>query len=190
MLVAVGGSRVLSWRARLAGRAVVASLLASPSVSLAVGCASGVDELVLSSVLAAGACARLRVFAVGGPSGVGFGSVSAVSAVRAVAGAGASVCWWAGGSGPLRVRLARRSRRAVFGAASGVWVLSSARSRGSLGAALALARAGRPAFLVCCGFSPAALSLPSGAWVVRCSPAAALPPGCSSVRLFAWPASG
>jgi len=96
---------------------------------VAVGCACGVDAAVLRSRLAlpfpsSSSGSQLVVFAVGGPvrgrAGLfGFWRSSAVSLVQAASRlavspghgcwAPVSVCWWAGGSGPLVSRLRARS---------------------------------------------------------------------------------
>lgn len=108
--------------ADLVRRTVSAALGAGSS--LAVGCAAGADQLVLSAALAAlpgRPWGRLSVFAVGGVRGGWLSSSPAtwVSGpppwVAAAAAAGAQVSWWAGGSIrlPLRARLARRSAALV-----------------------------------------------------------------------------
>jgi len=120
-VVMLCGSRSLPAGAFSQVGQVVASLLGSGSV-LAVGCAAGVDAAAVSSAVAAGAAARLRLFAVGGASGSGFAcSASAFDGVRSAVVAGAVVSWWAGGpaSVPLRGRLARRSLACVRAAAAG-----------------------------------------------------------------------
>ena len=129
-VVVVCGSRALPGAAvPLVGR-VVSALLGAGSV-LAVGCAVGADAAALSAAVAAGAAARLQVWAAFGPvsppwaarrySAPGACSASAVGAVAAALVAGAPVRWWAGGppSVPLASRLARRSLACVRSAAAG-----------------------------------------------------------------------
>ena len=82
--------------------AVVGSVLAGGR-SVAAGCAVGVDALAVAAAGAAGAGARLFVFAAFGPSGLGVlpGS-SSLAGVVAVVRTGAAVSWWAGGApGPV-----------------------------------------------------------------------------------------
>jgi hypothetical protein len=112
---------------------VVAAVPASADT--VVGCAAGIDQAALSALVAAGAAARLSVFAVFGPvspswpaarvSAPGAWSGSAVAAVAAALHAGAAVSWWAGGGPavPLAGRLAMRSAAAVQACAraGGVW---------------------------------------------------------------------
>ncbi len=119
-VVMLCGSRSLPYGLPLVGQ-VSGALLGAGSV-LAVGCATGADAAVVSSVVAAGAATRLKLLAVGGASGAGFaGRWSAVAGVHAAVAAGASVTWWAGGSAsvPVRARLARRSLACVRVAAAG-----------------------------------------------------------------------
>jgi hypothetical protein len=104
---------------------VVASVV-SRGFRVAVGCAVGADQAVLSARVAlpfvpSSSGPALSVFAVGGPSGAGFWRGSALAAVRAAAALAVSpghglfspvsVSWWAGGpaSVPLRARLLARS---------------------------------------------------------------------------------
>jgi hypothetical protein len=168
-VVAIAGSRSLpSAFAPLVFRVAVA--LRRSSRSVAVGCASGADAVVLAS------CLSLRipvsVFAVGSPSGAGFWRGSAPFGLLHAA--GSDVHWFAGG--PLSVelvkRLAARSRVCVAAAAAGgegsglVVFLSSPSSRGSLLACRFAASAGLPVVIFCCGFSPSALpALGLGRWV-------------------------
>lgn len=169
--VFVGGSRsagpaaarVCTWLGRE---------LAAAEFSLVVGCAPGVDELVLSSfVAAAGAPPAASVFAVGASSGAGFPSGSLPPAVAAAAALGSPVAWWAGGgpSLPLRARLARRTRAAVSAAGlAAVLVFSRPESRGTLLAGAAAAGRGLPVLALAAGF-PAFVVPPlpglAGRWV-------------------------
>jgi len=123
-MVGFCGSRALSSNAEIltlvAG--VVGSVLAGGR-EVAVGCAVGGDDLVVSSSLAAGASSRLRVFAVFGPVSPSLpdarvfapGASSSVSGVASALAAGASVSLWSGGevSVPLVARLASRSKALV-----------------------------------------------------------------------------
>jgi hypothetical protein len=169
-VVVFGGSRSLpSGSAALVGR-VVRAVLARGS-SVAVGCASGADALVVRAVLGAGAAALLSVFAVGAPSGAGFRCCSVPSWVSAAAASGARLFWLAGGalSVPLRSRLVRRSRASVVrsGAAAAVFFVSSPCSRGSWRCAAFAASRGVPVFAFPVGFAGSALSpLPGlrGSW--------------------------
>lgn len=169
-VVLFGGSRALPASAAGLVGAVVRAVLRSGR-AVAVGCASGADALVVATTLGAGAAARLSVFAVGGPSGVGFWRGRLPAWVLSAARAGASVRWFAGGglSLPLRARLVRRSRAsvAVSGAAAAVFFVSSARSIGSFRCAAFAASRGVPVFVFPVGLPGSALpSLPglAGAW--------------------------
>lgn len=120
---------IVGSRSRPATSTVSAVLAAAraTSVSMAVGCARGVDQ---SALLAA---VRLRVpvrvFSVGGPA-------SPSPAVAAAIAAGAGVSWWAGGGAhvPYRARLVRRSQAVVLASSAVFAVFGSNRSRGTLGA--------------------------------------------------------
>jgi len=117
--VAFSGSRSLCAEASPFVRRVLASVVASGR-GVAVGCACGLDAVVVRSVGSVVPAASLSVFAVFSSSGAGAWGGSAVSSVRAAAAAGASVVWSAGGSGVLRSRLRSRSAAMVrFAAASG-----------------------------------------------------------------------
>lgn len=162
--IGFGGSRSFSSPAVVAP--VVRAALASGS-SVAVGCASGADQLVLSSAVSVSA-RRVSLFSVGGPVG-GFPCGGVPSWVSAAARAGASVSWWAGGGPavPLRARLACRSRALVrSGLSAFVLFLSPGAlpSSGSLLAGAAAVLAGVPlfAFSVAC---PASLPGLAGSWV-------------------------
>ncbi len=137
-LVGFVGSRSLPASAAPLVSALVGSVLASGR-RVVVGCASGSDALVVSSVLAAGGGRSLSLFCAFGPSGLGALSVSAPpAALVPVVAAGARVLWFAGGGlvagvlPPPRARLAGRSLslvRAVAAApraGSGVVALVSA----------------------------------------------------------------
>lgn len=174
-VVAFGGSRSVS-SCPLVGR-VVSSVLAS-GASVSVGCAVGVDALVVSSVLTAGAGRRLSLFLVGsvvGPSGfsgggrpVGFWRGSALSSVSAAEQASAVLHPLAGGplSLPLRVRLFGRS----------VACCSSALAGGPHSGAV---------FFVAGGPSVSPGSWSVAAWCVRAGlPVVVFPVGSSG---FVWP---
>jgi len=170
--VAFGGSRALpSSAAPLVSRVVGAVLAAGGAV--AVGCASGGDELVLSAALSAGAASRLSVFAVGSAGGAGFWSGSApLALLRSAVAAGAAVAWLAGGglAVPLRARLLSRSVaciRSVAPAGACVFFLASPSSPGSLRVAAFAAGLGLPVFAFAVGFAgaPALLAGCAGAWV-------------------------
>ena len=128
-VVMVCGSRSLSASAAPLVNQVVHSLL-SAGRGIAVGCATGVDAAVVSSVLASSATSQLQVFAAFGPGGAGAaGRVSAVSIVSQAAANGVPVSWWAGGpaSVPLRGRLASRSLacvRSVVGTGNGAGLVA------------------------------------------------------------------
>jgi hypothetical protein len=158
-----GGSRSFAGRSSIA--AVVNAALRSNCL-VSVGCAVGADALVCGCVVGAGSARRLSVFAVGGLSGAGFWSGSAVSVVSAAARAGAQVSWWAGGGEalPLRARLVRRSQAGLVGASVACFFLASPESAGSLRVASLAAAAGVPVFAFC-GSRPAALVGLLGAWV-------------------------
>lgn len=168
-VVTFGGSRSLA-SCPLAVAAVRSVLASGRRVS--VGCAVGVDSVVVSSVLAAGGASSLSVFAVGGFGAggrpLGFWRGSAVSAVSAAVRAGASVSWWAGGpsSLPLRVRLFGRSVAAC-----------SLALGGGPGSGAVFFVAGGPSV------SPGTWSV--AAWCVRAGlPVVVFPAGSSG---FAWP---
>ena len=162
--MALAGSRQLpAGRAALVAR--VAGALVRSGSSLVVGCATGADEAVLSSVPPA----LVRCLAAFGPGGAGACPVSAVAQVAAHAASGGQVQWWAGGpaSVPLPARLARRTRAVVGAASSGLVVFaSSPSSRGSmLAARLAVAR-GLPVVVFPLGFTGSQLpALGAGQWV-------------------------
>lgn len=171
-----GGSRSLASSPAAADlvRALVLSVLCHGRRVL-VGCAVGVDELVVRC------CdpACLSIAAVFAPDGAGAWSGSAVAAVRSAAAAGARVAWLAGGalSLPLRARLARRSSWLAGCCAAGGFVAlvagGPAVSPGSWRSAREAVGFGLPVVVFPVdwpGFDPAALpSLGAGAW----SPAAA-----------------
>lgn len=119
--VGFSGSRLVS-PAAAAVVAAVADNVAAAGFPVLVGCASGVDSVCVSSVLAvSGTATRLTIFCAFGPDGVGaLGRASSLSGVAAAAASGASVTWWAGGplSVPGRARLARRSLAFVRALAS------------------------------------------------------------------------
>ena len=128
-VVMVCGSRSLSSSAASIVNQVVHSLL-SAGRGIAVGCAAGADAAVVSSVLAAGAGSRLKIYAAFGPGGAGTaGRLSALSVVSQAAASGVPVSWWAGGpaSVPLRGRLASRSLacvRSVLGSGAGAGLVA------------------------------------------------------------------
>lgn len=113
-LVGFAGPRVAPPAASCVVVPLVAAALAAGR-SVAVGCCSGVDALVVSSVLAADRPRRLAVFAAFGPAGAGAGRWSSVAGVAAAAAAGASVRWWAGGGAAVALssRLPARTRSLV-----------------------------------------------------------------------------
>jgi hypothetical protein len=176
------GSRYLSPSFRPLVSGVVSSVLVG-GCSVAVGCASGADEFVLSSVVSSGAASRLSVFSAFGPGGVGAVRVSAVSSVLSALSAGASVQWWAGGGPrvPVRARLVRRSAAFVSFLASSPGSSPSASLRTSLvgfvsspvvagsgawGEVGLAVRCGVPVVVFPCGFPASALpSLGQGRWV-------------------------
>ena len=172
-VVAFGGSRGLPASGEPLVRRVVGAVLGAGR-SVAVGCAAGADAAVVRSVLSAGAASRLSVFSAFGRGGRGAFGWSAVGVVRAAAVAGARVLWWAGG-GPsvgLVARLLARSAACVRCAAAGgvgsglVLFVSSARSRGSWGAARSAARCGLPVVVFLVGLPVSCLvSLGRGRWV-------------------------
>ena len=139
---------------------------------VAVGCASGVDSLVLAR--AGSLPCALSVFAVGSSSGAGFWRCSAPFGLLSSLSwrPGCSVSWLAGGplSLPLSVRLASRSRALVSslpvvpGSALVVFFGSSA-SPGSLLSARWAASRGLP--VLACAASPFAFPAlsPAGFWV-------------------------
>ena len=124
------GSRSLPGASAPVVERVVSALLGSGFV-LSVGCAVGADAAAISSVLAAGAAQRLRVWCAFGPvsppwsaarySAPGACSASAVSSVASALLAGSVVRWWAGGPAavPLRARLVGRSLACVRATAGG-----------------------------------------------------------------------
>jgi hypothetical protein len=185
------GPRVLpAALAALVPGLVSAVASAFPSASVLVGCCAGADALVLSCALASGLASRLSVFAAFSSSGAGSaGRLSAVPLVRRAAGAGAWVCWLAGGplSVPLRARLLRRSLALVDWLSSAAWpsfVLAFLvpASRGSLAAASAAAAAGVPVLgVVASPGPPPALSGVAGSWA-PCPRLAGLLPSASAWR--------
>jgi hypothetical protein len=183
--VALVGSRSLP----AAGVALVARVvraLARAGRPLCVGCAVGADAAALSAAVAAGCAPSVSVFAVGGSSGSGFCSLSALAGVRVAAAAGASVAWWSGGpaSVPLAARLACRSRACVAAAPGGVVAfLSSPASAGSLAAVSLAAASGLSVCVFCLGFSPSLLPQLGGSWV----PAAAAGLWSAAVRFVPPP---
>jgi hypothetical protein len=117
--VSFSGSRSLPADASAFVRRVVASVVASGR-GVAVGCACGLDAVVVRSVGSVVPPELLRVFAVFSASGAGAWGGSAVSSVQAAARAGAAVVWSAGGSGSRRSQLRARSAACVrFSASSG-----------------------------------------------------------------------
>lgn len=148
-LVAFVGSRSLPGSAAPRVSALVGSVLASGR-RVGVGCASGADSLVVSSVLAAAGGRSLSFFCAFGPSGLGALSVSLpLASVVALVAAGARCLWWAGGGPvaggrvpPARSRLAGRSLALVRAAAAsprpgaGLVALVSAAPPRSFGPAL------------------------------------------------------
>ncbi|GEM_PF-2547799 len=119
--VAFAGSRRLaSGKAKGLVVRAVRSVLSSGRF-IAVGCAQGVDQWVIQTVLAQGQAHKLVIYAVGGPTGRGFGSGSCpLGLLRRAARQGAVVLWWAGGychcfgrCSCLRQRLRRRTLRLV-----------------------------------------------------------------------------
>lgn len=97
-----------------------------------VGCALGVDALVIDAMLRAGRATDLEIFTAFGPlraatyhgnkfysapgaSGRPLRAISNLSGVAVAQQAGATVHWWAGGTAavPLRGRLAKRSLRVI-----------------------------------------------------------------------------
>ncbi len=160
-LVGFVGSRSLPASAVPLVSALVGSVLASGR-RVAVGCASGSDALVVSSVLAAGGGRSLSLFCAFGPSGLGALSVSAPPAsLLPVVAAGARVLWFAGGGlsaagvlPPVRARLAGRSLSLVR-------AVAAAPRAGSGVVALVSAPPARPFASVAPGFWP---SCGSGSW--------------------------
>jgi len=150
--VLVGGSRALQHTspAWVACRQFVRALLVSGG-SIHVGCATGADQSVFSSLSGS---ARVSVFAAFAPSGAGSFSGSAASAVRAFAAAGGSVSWLAGGSlaVPLVARLMARSIAALRGCSAAVFFSPGV---GSLKVARAALRSGIPVLVSCVGLSQA-----------------------------------
>jgi len=174
MSIHLGGSRSLP-PSPLVGQVVRAVLAQGQAIH--VGCASGADQQVVSSAIAAGGSSSLFVFAVGECVGAGspfgFWSGSAFPAVLAAAQAGARVFWGAGGPSfgpqalPLKARLSRRSQAALAGCSASVFFLASPASPGSLSVAAHAVKAGQPVFAFACGFSgpPAPLRGQAGQWV-------------------------
>ena len=120
-LVAFAGSRKLaSGKAHGLVLRAVRSVLSSGRW-VAVGCAKGVDQIVIQAVLAQGMAHKLVIFAVGGPTGRGFWSGSCpLGLLHQAARQGAVVLWWAGGychcfgrCSCLKQRLRRRTLRLV-----------------------------------------------------------------------------
>lgn len=163
-VVAFAGSRSLSPRFAPLVASVVGSVVRSGR-SMSVGCCVGADAFALAAVpVGSGMC-----FAAFGPGGVGSCSLSAVTAVSAVASCGGVVSWWSGGSASvaLPARLAARTGAVVSAATvSAVVFFGSPGSRGSaLAASLAVGR-GLPVFAFPCGFPGSALPLlGAGSWV-------------------------
>jgi len=170
--VAFGGSRVLAGDKAAALVANVVSRAVARGSRLCVGCAPGADALAVAAALAHGGASRLALFCVGGSCGAGFprrAGRGVPAWVRAAAGAGARVRWWAGGPArvPLRARLALRARACVASASQAVFFVNSAFSRGSWGAAAHAASLGLPVFFFPVGVRASALApLPrgTGAW--------------------------
>lgn len=149
-----GGSRSLNPQQIPLVSAVVSAVLASGS-GVAVGCASGADQAVISSIRPS-SFPQVSVYAAFAASGAGsVSAVSAVSAVQSFAAAGGSVVWLAGGalSVPVRARLWLRSMAALSGCSSAVFftpgagslaVAGAAVSRGALVFAFAASAPGSP----------------------------------------------
>jgi len=118
--VAFSGSRSLPAEASPFVHRVLASVIKSDR-GVAVGCACGLDAVVVRSINSIIPPSLLSVFAVFGPQGLGSWGGSAVSSVQAAAAAKASVTWWAGGQGfSFKGRLRNRSAAMVrFAVASG-----------------------------------------------------------------------
>ena len=156
MVLLLGGSRVLS----SAGLALVSrlcpSLVARPGGFVA-GCAAGADAAFLSRLVSLGAGSRVSLFCVSRP-----GAWPSSSAASLLASSCGSVVSGAGGGPavPLRARFAVRSRAAAAAASSGLFVVSSASSRGSLVCAAVLASRGCPVWFSCVGFSGPPVGLP------------------------------
>ena len=153
-VVAVAGSRALPASAAPLVASVCRSVLASGR-SLAVGCATGADALVLSAGLPPSAVRCFAAFGPGAFGPLGACSLSAVSAVAAHVRSGGSVRWWAGGGlgVPLGVRLANRTRAVVAEASAGCVVFfATPLSQGSALAASLAAGRGMPVFAFPVGF--------------------------------------
>lgn len=194
--IAFAGSRACGPGAAPAVAALLARVPAG--ASLGVGCAVGVDQLVLSRCLASSRSAV--VFAAGSATGAGFWPGSAPRSL--LSSVGRPVRWLAGGplSLPLPARLARRTQSLVRWAAAGapgsalVAVVAQplppgGRGSGTWLAVSAAAAAGLP--VVVCLVPPVRSSLPplpgGGSWVPAGAPWAGCLPG--SV-LFSWAPAG
>ena len=154
-----GGSRSLSPSPLLAQ--VVGAVLAS-GAPVHVGCSAGADAQVIACALRSSSFQQVRAFSAFSPSGAGSCSVSAVAQVQALAQAGSSVSWLAGGSLaiPLAARLIRRSIAALGGCSAAVFF---APGSGSLAVASHALKAGIPVFAF--GPMPAAIPGAAGCWV-------------------------
>lgn len=180
--VVFSGSRRLSAAFWPLVRDVVAAVLGAGR-AVSVGCSVGADAAVIRAVVALGAVARCRVFAVFGRGGEGGWSGSAVDLVQSASQLGVPVSWVAGGSvfapgrfgpGCLVQRLRVRSARSVWhaarsGAGSGfVGFVSARRSPGTWGTARFAARLGLPVVVFPVGDASVAdfpLFARGGCWV-------------------------
>jgi len=167
-VVAVAGSRALP----ASGSALlvrVASHFAAGGASFVVGCCTGADAALLSSVPGAVPPSLVHCLAAFGPDGAGACSASATKAVFSFTAAGGSVTWWAGGAAsvPLRSRLANRTRAVINSAGSGLVVFfSSPGSRGSVLACRCALKKGLPVLAFPIGFSGSKLpDFGGGSWV-------------------------
>ncbi|GEM_PF-1637919 len=143
----------------------VAGALVGSGYGLVVGCATGADAAVLTSVPSS----LVLCLSAFGRGGAGACGASAVQQVRAHHAAGGAVQWWAGGpaSVPLPARLRARTGAVVAAASSGlVAFLSSPSSRGSALACRLAAARGLPVVAFPLGFHGQQLpALGAGQWV-------------------------
>lgn len=178
-MIGFSGSRQIgeNGRAAVLVKRVVRQVIARGH-RIAVGCAVGVDQIVLRTILECTReqMAQLEVFAVGGPDGVtGFWKDSAVHEVVRVSRTRGQVHWYAGGrQGSMGRRLMARSAAMVWRVAATaeaekaalVAFLDSPNSRGTVATMREAARQDLPVIAFPVGFSPEKLPrLGEGGWV-------------------------
>jgi hypothetical protein len=104
-----------------------------PDTKVNVGCATGVDNIVVQSMIAMGLCQNLTIFAVGSWDGTGFHVRTSLPDIQRAEELGATVKWNAGGlHGGIRHKLMQRSIACAMTATEGVFILTAEQSPGTL----------------------------------------------------------